>query len=172
MADTCIPVCAVKLTSGSKTTAKEINILPSEKSQGLTAFKGWGMVPLILTTNNEPRPKSEDLRKELFSFLRNVRGHNNVSKLASFYVDEDPAEWPTTETKQIKAEELWPIFRGISGGEHTAAGRIIPKRISGMKYSQVAPLPSASLHQNITSVHPLNQNENIWDKEKPSSATA
>ena len=136
MADTCIPVCAVKLTSGSKTTAKEINLLPSEKSQGLTAFKGWGLVPLVLITNNEPRPKSEDLRRELFTFLRNVRGHNNVSKLASFYLDEDPADWPTTEAKQIKPEELWPIFRGISG-EPTAAGKNIPQRISGMKYSQV-----------------------------------
>ena len=92
MADTCIPVCAVKLTSGSKTTAKEINILPSEKSQGLTAFKGWGLVPLVLITNNEPRPGSEDIRRELFALHRNVRGHNNVSKLASFYSDEDPAD--------------------------------------------------------------------------------
>ena len=137
MADTCIPVCAVKLTSGSKTTAKEINILPSEKSQGLTAFKGWGLVPLVLITNNEPRPGSEDIRRELFAFLRNVRGHNNVSKLASFYSDEDPADWPTTEVKQIKPEELWPIFRGIPGEEPTAAGKNIPQRISGMKYSQV-----------------------------------
>ena len=137
MSDTCIPVCAVKLASGSKTTAREINILPSEKSQGLTAFKGWGIVPLVLLTNEEPRPRSEDLRKELFTFLRNVRGHNNVSKLASFYTDEIPAEWPTTEAKQIKPEELWPVFKSILGEENTATGRTIPQRISGMKYSQV-----------------------------------
>ena len=152
MADTCIPVCAVKLTSGSKTTAKEINLLPSEKSQGLTAFKGWGLVPLVLITNNEPRPKSEDLRRELFTFLRNVRGHNNVSKLASFYLDEDPADWPTTEAKQIKPEELWPIFRGISG-EPTAAGKNIPQRISGMKYSQVGGYETECLSPAIKGKH-------------------
>jgi hypothetical protein len=35
------------------------------------------------------------------------RGHNNLSKLASYYDEDQSVDWPTVE---YKTEELWPEF--------------------------------------------------------------
>ena len=57
-------------------------------------FKGWGVVPLILNSV-DTRPDSEEIRKELFTFLSKCRGHNNLSKLASYYDEDQSVEWPS-----------------------------------------------------------------------------
>ena len=107
--DTCIPVCAVKLSKGGKYTALEVPMWPTLASQGLGLFKGWGIIPLILNPG-ETVIDSEEIRKELFTFLNKCKGDNNVSNLASFYEGEAP-DWPETERRILKTEELWPEFQ-------------------------------------------------------------
>ena len=100
MQDTTIPVCAVKLTKGGKFTALEVPMYPTPASQGLSLFKGWGIVPLVLNPD-EDRVDSEVLRRELFTFLNGCRGSNNVSHIVSYYDDAGP-DWPGTEQKTLK----------------------------------------------------------------------
>ena len=63
ISDTTIPVCTIKL-------AEEVGVLlevplgPTPEDQGLTPFKGWGLVPLIINSE-EAELKSEDIRKEM-----------------------------------------------------------------------------------------------------------
>jgi hypothetical protein len=64
MQDTTIPVCAVKLTKGGKFTALEVPMYPTPASQGLSLFKGWGIIPLILNPD-DVRMDSEEIRREL-----------------------------------------------------------------------------------------------------------
>jgi hypothetical protein len=134
--DTCIPVCAVKLSKGGKYTALEVPMWPTPASQGLGLFKGWGIIPLILNPG-ETVIDSEEIRKELFTFLNKCKGDNNVSHLASFYEGE-ALDWPETERRILKTEELWPEFQALSGGEPAAAattGRSQPRRVTGAKYN-------------------------------------
>ena len=117
-----------------KYTALEVPMWPTPASQGLSLFKGWGIIPLILNPD-EARIDSEEIRKELFTFLNRCRGDNNVSHIASFYEAQAP-DWPGTERRILKTEELWPEFKGLSGGEPAAAtGRRQPRRVTGAKYS-------------------------------------
>ena len=78
--DTTIPVCAVKLTKGGKFTALEVPMYPTPASQGLSLFKGCGIIPLILNPD-DARMDSEEIRKELFTFLNGCRGDNNVPNI-------------------------------------------------------------------------------------------
>ena len=66
--DTTVPVCAVKLAKGGSVTALEVPLWPTPDSHGLMPFKGWGVVPLILNSE-ETRPDSDEIKKELFTFL-------------------------------------------------------------------------------------------------------
>ena len=135
--DTTVPVCAVKLTKGGSYTALEVPMWPTPESQGLMPFKGWGVVPLILNTD-DTRPDSEEIRKELFTFLNKCRGHNNLSKIASYYDEVESVDWAVTEYKTLKTEELWPEFKGISGGDPaTTTGRRQPRKVTGAKYNNV-----------------------------------
>ena len=79
--DTNIPVCVV-----NKGVTLDIPMLPTPTSQGLRAFSGWGVVPLLLMTSEQAeKPTSEQIRKELFTFLRGCKGPNNVGKIATYY---------------------------------------------------------------------------------------
>ena len=51
----------------------EVPMWPTPASQGLSLFKGWGIIPLILNPD-EARIDSEEIRKELFTFLNRCRG--------------------------------------------------------------------------------------------------
>ena len=85
MDDVTIPMGSVKLFKGGKGTALEVPIIPTPTEKPLEMFKGWGVVPLVLTVDDFQRPKSEEIRKELWSFMRRCRGHNNVPGVASYY---------------------------------------------------------------------------------------
>ena len=113
--DITIPVGSVKLFKGGRGTALEVPVLPSPKEATLAAFKGWGIVPLLLQIDDAPRPESETIRKELWTFLKRCRGHNNVSGLGDFYVAESPTPWPTKEAKVLKPEDLWPDYKAHGG---------------------------------------------------------
>ena len=56
--DVTIPVGGVKLFKGGRGTALEVTVLPSPKETSLAAFKGWGIVPLLLQVDDSPRPES------------------------------------------------------------------------------------------------------------------
>ena len=58
--DTTVPVCAVKLAKGGSFTALQVPMWPTPDSQGLMP--------------EETRPDSEEIRKELFTFLSKCRG--------------------------------------------------------------------------------------------------
>ena len=133
--DTSIPVCAVKLAKGSKYTALEVPLWPTPASQGLGLFKGWGVVPLILNPG-ETAIDSEEIRKELFTFLHQCKGDNNVPSVGTYYEGPD-LEWPGTERKILKTEELWPEFQPLSGEPAAAAtaGKNKPRRVYGAKYN-------------------------------------
>ena len=68
--DVTIPVGSVKLFKGGKGTALEVPVLPNPKGETLKAFKGWGIVPLVLNIDDTTRPETETLRKELWAFLK------------------------------------------------------------------------------------------------------
>ena len=63
----------------------------------------------------EDRPESEDVRRELFTFLNKCRGHNNVPKLQRYY-EETTTTWPDEELKMLMPENLWIELRGMKGG--------------------------------------------------------
>ena len=79
MSDAAIPVCAVKLTPAGG-VALEVPLGPTPKDQGLSPFRGWGMVPLIANPE-ETEPESEEIRKEMTRFLRLSKGHTNLAKV-------------------------------------------------------------------------------------------
>ena len=106
MSDAAIPVCAVKLTPAGG-VALEVPLGPTPKDQGLSPFRGWGMVPLIANPE-ETETRSEEIRKEMTRFLRLSKGHNNLAKVWNYYRPGNPNKWPNTERKELQAEELWP----------------------------------------------------------------
>ena len=136
MEDISIPVCAVKIPVSGSCTAVNAKQLPTPESPGLSKLKGWGVAPLILVTAEEARPDSEEIRKEMWALLGKSRGHNNVSKLKTFYTEEDDVTWPDTESKVLGTHELWPEWQQVSGGTAASTpGRKLPKHIEGSKYS-------------------------------------
>ena len=68
--DVTIPVGCVKLFKGGKGTALEVPMMPTSKEKSLENFKAWGVAPLILHVDDIPRPGTEVIRKELWSFMR------------------------------------------------------------------------------------------------------
>ena len=95
--DVLIPVAAVKLTDKtSKNTAIDIKMMPIPETGWLNEFRGWGVAPLVLRVGQDPRPSSEELRKEMFSFLRNARSPCFVTSLFTYYARE-AVQWPETE---------------------------------------------------------------------------
>ena len=140
LTDSNIPVAGIKINPkvGSRTTSIVISLLPNQDSPGLELFKGWGMVPLVLVTSGDPLPPSEDLRKELFCFLRASKGQNGRPNLSSYYTEGESEDWPAEEAKVLKPEELWPEWRETpQQGTSTSQGKKTPKSISGTKYSRV-----------------------------------
>ena len=109
--DTTVPVCAVKLCLGK---GGGVTLEVTMSAQGLAPFKGWHEVPLNVNSE-EDRPESEEVRRELFTFLNKCRGHNNVPKLQRYY-EETVTTWPDEEHKMLMPENLWPEFRGMAGG--------------------------------------------------------
>ena len=135
MEDVTIPVCAVKLTETAGTNL-EVPMLPTAASQGLSEFKGWGLIPLILNTDGTKRPSSEDIRREAMCLMSKVRGHNNRSSIATFYPAEGEGPvWPETEQKVLLPEEKWPEWKAV-GDPNTPAiqGRKFPIIVKGVKY--------------------------------------
>ena len=61
--DVTIPMGSVKLFKGGRGTALEVEIMPTPEKP-LEMFKGWGVVPLVLTVDDAQRPKSEEIRKD------------------------------------------------------------------------------------------------------------
>jgi hypothetical protein len=96
---------------GGKFTALEVPMWPTPASQGLMLFKGWGIIPLILNPD-DAMTDSEEVRKELFTFLNRYRGNNKVPNIASYY-DGQAADWRGTERRTLKTEELLPEFKGL-----------------------------------------------------------
>ena len=140
LTDSNIPVAGIKINPkvGSRTTSIVISLLPNQDSPGLELFKGWGMVPLVLVTSGDPLPPSEDLRKELFCFLRASKGQNGRPNLSSYYTEGESEDWPAEEAKVLKPDELWPEWRETpQQGTSTSQGKKTPKSISGTKYSRV-----------------------------------
>ena len=137
MEDVTIPVGSVKLFKGGKGTALEVPVLPNPKGETQKAFKGWGIVPLVLNIDDTTRPETEAIRKELWAFLKKCRGHNNVSGLSAYYAAEDHTTWPAVEAKVLKPEDLWPDYRTPGGGRAAAAntGRSKPRIVSNQKYN-------------------------------------
>ena len=134
--DVTIPMGCVKLFKGGRGTALEVEIMPTPE-KALESFKGWGIVPLVLQVDDIQRPKSEEIRKELWSFMRKCRGHNNVPGVASYYDSEDPTPWPQKVVRELKPEEVWPEFRdqGTSGAAAAEPGRTLPKIVTTHKYN-------------------------------------
>ena len=138
LSDSNIPVAGIKINPkvGSKTTSIVVSLLPNQESPGLELFKGWGMVPLVLVTAGDPLPPSENLRKELFCFLRASKGQNGRPNLNSYYTEEENEDWPVEEAKVLRPEELWPEWRETPQQGTSSQGKKTPKRISGAKYSR------------------------------------
>ena len=136
MEDVTIPVMGVKLFKGGKGTALEVPVLPNPTGEAQRAFKGWGIVPLVLNIDETARPETEDIRRELWAFLKKCRGHNNVSGLGAYYAAEDHTPWPVVEAKVLKPEDLWPDYRAPGGGRMAATntGRSKPRIVSNHKY--------------------------------------
>ena len=113
LTDSNIPVAGIKINPkvGSRTTSIVASLLPNHDSPGLELFKGWGVVPLVLVTAGDPLPPSENLRKELFYFLRASKGQNGRPNLSSYYTEEESEDWPAEEAKVLRPEELWPEWR-------------------------------------------------------------
>ncbi len=134
--DVTIPMGCVKLFKGGRGTALEVEIMPTPEKT-LESFKGWGFVPLVLTVDDVQRPKSEEIRKELWSFLRRCRGHNMVPGVAAYYDSDDPTAWPQKVYKELKQDEVWPEFRdqGASGASTATPGRTLPKIVTSAKYN-------------------------------------
>ena len=152
--DVLIPVAAVKLTDKTaKTTAIDIKLLPTPEPGWLNEFKGWGVAPLVLRVGQEPRPSSEELRKEMFSFLRKARLPCFVTSLFTFYAS-DPMPWPETDKRTLKPEELWPEWRNANGQEaEETPGRTLPKLITGSKYGPKGGFDKACLSPSIKGVY-------------------
>ena len=111
--DITIPVGSVKLFKGGRGTALEIPVLPNPKEATLEAFRGWGITPLLLQVDENTRPETEVIRREMWAFLKKCRGHNNVSGVGEYYADVNPTPWPTKEAKVLKPEDLWPDYKAI-----------------------------------------------------------
>ena len=137
MTDIAIPVCAVKIPVSGSCTAVNAKQLPTPESPGLSKLKGWGVTPLLLITAREGRPNSEDVRKEMWSLLGKSKGHNNVSKLKTYYAEEDAVAWPSTEAKVLGTHELWPEWQQVldSAAAPATPGREPPKHVAGSRYS-------------------------------------
>ena len=136
MQDVTIPVCAVKLEENKSTTVMEVPMLPTAASQGLNEFKGWGVIPLVLNADGCKRPEAESIRKEAMSLMSNVRGHNNLSKISSYYTTEGEASaWPETEFNVLRTDQKWPEWKAVTSGDSSSApGRKIPILVKGVKY--------------------------------------
>ena len=134
ISDAAIPVCAVKLTKTGG-VALEVPLGPTHKNQGLSPFTGWGMEPLI-TNSEEIEPESETIQKEMIRFLRLNKGHNNLSKVWNFYKPRNANSWPSTERRELQADELWPTHQEVHGGILKGSPcKKMPRRVSGAKYS-------------------------------------
>ena len=136
MEDVTIPVMGVKLFKGGKGTALEVPVRPNPKGEAQKVFKGWGIVPIILNIDETKRPESEDIRREMWAFLRKCRGHNNVSGLGTYYAAEDYTPWPEVEAKVLKPEDLWPDYKSPGRERASAAntGKIKPRIVGNLKY--------------------------------------
>ena len=134
--DVTIPMGCVKLFKGGRGTALEVEIMPTPE-KALESFKGWGIVPLVLQVDDIQRPKSEEIRKELWSFMRKCRGHNMVPGVAAYYDSDDPTAWPQKVYKELKQDEVWPEFRdqGAGGASTATTGRTLPKIVTTAKYN-------------------------------------
>ena len=152
--DILIPVAAVKLTDKtSKTTAMDIKMMPIPERGWLDEFRGWGVAPLVLKVGQEPRPSSEELRKELFSFLRKARSPCFVTSLFTYYASE-AVQWPETDKRALKPEELWPEWRNaIEQESEETPGRKLPKIITGSKYGPKGGFDVACLSPSIKGVY-------------------
>ena len=143
--DILIPVAAVKITDKtSKTTAMDIKMMPIPERGWLDEFRGWGVAPLVLKVGQDPRPSSEELRKELFSFLRKARSPCFVTSLFTYYASK-AVQWPETDKRALKPEELWPEWQNALEQEsEETPGRTLPKLITGSKYG-----PTGGLIQHV-----------------------
>ena len=152
--DVLIPVAAVKLTDKtSKNTAIDIKMMPIPETGWLNEFRGWGVAPLVLRVGQDPRPSSEELRKEMFSFLRNARSPCFVTSLFTYYARE-AVQWPETDKRAFKPEELWPEWRNANGQEtNETPGRTFPRLITGSKYGPTGGFDRACLSPSIKGVY-------------------
>ena len=148
--DILIPVAAVKITDKtSKTTAMDIKMMPIPERGWLEEFRGWGVAPLVLKVGQDPRPSSEELRKELFSFLRKARSPCFVTSLFTYYASE-AVQWPESDKRALKPEELWPEWRNALEQEsEETPGRTLPKVITGSKYGPTGGFDTACLSPSI-----------------------
>lgn len=145
-----IPVCAVKLMGGRGTNL-EIPMMPTPASQGLSSLTGWGMVPLLLMSSDTAgRPSSEELRREMFTFLRGSRGQNNLGNIANYYDGTDTEEpWPEKEKVILSPDNLWPAWKALRGREsNSPAGKKNPQKVEGGKYN---PTPKGGFEPSLFS---------------------
>ena len=123
MDEVTIPTGSVKLHKEGRGTALEVPVMPNPTDKSLESFKGWGITPLLLQTDDSDRPETELIRRELWAFLQKCRGHNNVSGVGGYYSDSEPTTWPLKEAKVLKSKD----FKGQPGGAATTRpGRSIP----------------------------------------------
>ena len=92
---------------------------------------GWGVVPLIMLTSEQDKtPISETIRKKLFTFLGNCRGHNNIGGISKLYKKDQ--EWDTSETKILRPDKLWPGRVEIPRLTNTTlTGKKTPHKVRG-----------------------------------------
>ena len=136
MEDITIPVCAVKLKEAGA-TVMEIPMMPTTLSQGLSEFRGWGVIPLLLNTTGSTRPNHDDIRREAMCLMSNVRGHNFKSSIDSYYNTEvEGPAWPETEHKVLQPDEKWPVWKAVGSLDAPSSpGRKHPTIVKGLKYS-------------------------------------
>jgi hypothetical protein len=100
---------------------------------------GWGNLPLLeILEDNPVMPDNEELREELFKFLRRAQHHTNKSEVLSWFKtaedEEDegtpfvPPAWPKTASRVLT--DRWPVYVKAAETQGNSSGNVRGKELT------------------------------------------